>query len=231
MNQTEDASDREIDIFEFVDLIIKRKSIIIYSLVVSIIIGTLYSYFNIYKFPPLYEISMVIRLPYDDSLNHNVFNQLDGWFASGAYKAELKKLNNLNDAPIISTVVHQRAFAELNMNYSNAEKGKIILNSVLEVLTNSNFLKTHFKDSIEILETNRNSTKVQYELLLNKKKDIMERIDKYLNSIDYNRNIIKKRHNMASIHIIVCGMALIHNSALSPLVKKSRGRKRAPPNI
>tara|TARA_B100000315_G_C14582527_1_gene591273 strand:+ start:2175 stop:3167 length:993 start_codon:yes stop_codon:yes gene_type:complete len=185
MNETGNTP-KEIDIFEFIELIIKRKYLIIVSLIVSIIMGSLYSYLIIYSKPEKYLIRMVIHLSHDQNLNQNLFNQVNGWFYSGAYKEKIKKIHRLNIAPEIETRMHQKAFVELKMHYSDAAKGKKILKSILEVFAGSEFLKKHLGDSKDKIIGTRRSAEINYKKLKDELGMIKEKINGYSEKINNN---------------------------------------------
>ena len=146
MTNLNNRQEGEFDLFDLIEILKKRKYLVISIFMISIIAASIYNYWFVFKTPSEYSISTVIRLPNEQHINQNLFNQLDGWFASGAYKSALKEKHAISNIPRIETKVHNLIFAQLRLVYTDAEKGKQILKDVLEILRESEMLKKFFGD-------------------------------------------------------------------------------------
>ena len=192
MTNINNRQEGELDLFDLIEILKKRKYLVISIFMISIFAGSIYNYWFVYKIPSEYSISIAVHLPHEEHINNKFFNQLDGWFASGAYKSALKEKHAMLNIPRINTKVHNPAFAQIRMVYPSAEKGKQILKDVLEILRESLMLKEFYgdlenstKQGIKSNEDRLNEFKFEF----NKNKILIEKLQfkKQSNKVNIER--------------------------------------------
>ena len=182
----------DIDFFDSLNILSERKYLIIIILSIFLLVSLLYGYIFILRVPPNYSIKTVIHFPNEDHLNQKIFNKFNGWFESGAYKTALMEKYPLLTPPKIDTHIHQRAFAEIGMNYPDIEKGKRLLIDVLEILKASNLMKRYLNKTKETLNRSLQSLTHQMNDLTNQIEKSRAKISDYMKDIRYTLQIISK---------------------------------------
>ena len=163
MTENNNQINKEIDLFELIEIVFKRKYLIISIIMISVLTVSFYVYLLRPDVPKRYSINMVLR--YIDlkvigqskqlgQLNGNlskfrdkIINDTVFWFNSWSYKADLQEKLGLVDLPDV-TCERKGGFLNLNMTYPVTEDGKRMLTEVFEIFLSSDIFK-HYQDGIE----------------------------------------------------------------------------------
>ena len=160
-NQIE--SNEEIDIFEFFDIITKKKILVISFCLAAMLSAGFYCFLLRPEVSPLYSIKMELRCPDrtdmlptadgDPNKIPNLATLASSWFSAGAYLGAIQEQFHLSKVPGIQSerASNKLKLLNLHMTYPDVDEGKRILMAVRDLLKSSQTLQsvlTKEKDAI-----------------------------------------------------------------------------------
>jgi hypothetical protein len=149
----QNRSGEEIDIFYLLDIIIKKKVLVISSFLAAILSAGFYCYLLRPDVVPLYYLKMEIRCPDrtdmlpapdgDPNKIPNLSTLASSWFSAGAYLGAIQEQFHLTKAPEIrfGSASNKLKLLNLGMTYTDVGEGKRILIAVRELLKSSQTLQ------------------------------------------------------------------------------------------
>lgn len=151
MNDKLKLGSEEIDIFEFIEILFKRKYIILFFFAASILFGVIYSYFFMHEEPNKYSIHMVLKTDAGDNVMvmSNLHSDVQNWFQSGTYKGILKEESKSSNIPDIIPKSRGSYLLELRIIHPDLVEGKRILKRAREIMINSESCKKSVNKAIE----------------------------------------------------------------------------------
>jgi len=151
--------DDDIDLFDAIEIILKRKILLISIIVVSILLSSVYVYIFVDEKPRTYSIStgfnvrtFAIHNSIDSlkDMNEVLQKSIDAfkvkvgyWFLNDFYKADVQEKMGLQDIPKVK-VNPRGLFVDLKMRYPIVETGKKIIKVVMDSIVNSDITKEVF---------------------------------------------------------------------------------------
>ncbi len=193
-----EAQPKELDLFEFVDMLLRRKYLILSMIFAALIAASVYCYFLRPKAAKRYSIQMRFRCidvtVRDPSDTFRDLNQLLGamksqfmgdtirWFENRMYKANLQQKRGGGYLPDIQ-VERKGDFFKMKMDSRDPETGKQILEDVFTIFINSglfinlkNDMNRLCQDTLEkrriALENSRSRIGIRKDLLADYRMEI-----------------------------------------------------------
>ena len=154
MMEKSDIPNYELDLFDFIDILLKRKYLVLSIFGAVALIATIYCFGLRGEIPAVYKIQMVVRCPgktdvvsYDPDKPKqkiNIGNKVASLIRSGAVKGKLQKQLKLETVPEINVEIASNALPvlTLRLNHHDKEEGKKILNEVNKFLQSDQIIQS-----------------------------------------------------------------------------------------
>ena len=209
MNENKDILEEEIDLKRYIEVLIKRKKIIISAFLIIVIPTAIFSFFA----PRIYEISTIIEPPKDSQGEYLDTPQNIVEIIKEAYTHKIAKDLNLKTLfPLNVTQPRNTTLVKISLKVkeSNLKEGKDVLNTIYQFLTqNYKQTVTYKKDIIskkiagykEIIQILNEAIKEKREKLnqLEKRKVFLEKeienVSKNMKNLLAQKEKILKKHN------------------------------------
>lgn len=162
MAQTRKNNLEDLDFFDFIEIIFKKKYTIFIFIILSISFGYLYVSKIRSRISHEYLIQTTIVAPSHDSIQSTdcddriksfaLAEYIEGWFRDGIYKGSLEELSELSNLPDIQTKrLNKPGVLQLNMKYNDREEGKKILIHICKKMQISEYLNNILKNQKELI--------------------------------------------------------------------------------
>jgi len=209
MNENKDILEEEIDLKRYIEVLIKRKKIVILVFLIVVILTAIFSFL----FPKIYEVSAIIEPPKDSQGEYLDTPQNIVEIIKEAYTHKIAKDLNLKTLFPLNVIQPKNTTLvkiSLKVKESNLKEGKNILNKIYQFLIENYKQKIAYKKDIiskkiagykEIIQILNEAIKEKREKLnqLEKRKVFLEKeienVSKNIKDLLAQRDKILKEHD------------------------------------
>ena len=180
MTEEKNIPKYELDLFDFIDILLKRKYMVLAMLGAAVMIAAIYCFGIRADLPAIYKIQTGFRYPdkndlvsYEPDNTHqkiNFFLKVKSLIDSGIFKGKLQEHFTLDAVPDISvdSAGYSVPVLTLTLNHPDVKKGKQILKAVVKQLQSNQVIQDLIKREIEVITADINKYKIENDILKNK---------------------------------------------------------------
>lgn len=179
-----------IDLFDLLEIILKRKYLVICFVIIAVLGASFYSYVILPKGPQGYSVQAVAA----PTISGLTLDKVTAWFSSGVYKAALQEQHKGSSIPDIASSVTGNKRLKLRMTSSNASEGRQMMGEVVKILNESSFVGEMKKEFFERQKAKEEAVKAK------------EEAEKDLKALDYETKLklldLDQRSNLKELEIL-----------------------------
>ena len=193
MMENKDSPNYELDLFDFIDILLKRKYLVLSIFGAVALIAAIYCFVLRSENPAVYDIQMVVRCPgktdvvsYDPAnpiQKINIGNKVASLIKSGAVKGKLQKQFKLETVPEINVDIasNELPVLTLRLNHHDEEEGKKIINEVNKFLQSDQIIQSILNKENKLIFADIKEYRIKNNVL---GKKILQ-LEADINSINY----------------------------------------------
>ena len=199
MMEKKDIPNYELDLFDFIDILLKRKYLVLSIFGAVALIAAIYCFGLRGENPAVYEIQMVVRCPdKSDVVSYETDSptkkidiglKVASLIKSGVIKGKLQKHFKLETVPEINVGIASYALPvlTLRLNHHDAEEGKKILNKVNKFLQSDQIIQSILNKENRLISADINEYKIKNKILDQKILQLEANINNINNLLKTNR--------------------------------------------
>ena len=207
MTQKQNIPNLELDLFDFIDILLKRKYVVLMIFGATVMIAVIYCFGLRAEPPAIYEIQMGIRCPDKaDIISYepdnpkqkiNIAQKVKSLIEGGMFKGNLQKSLRLETVPDIQIEIHSIPALKIILKHHSEDDGKKILKHIFNLLHSDPIIQTILSKERKLIANEIEKYNVENDILEHKIVQLKEGI---------KRNDNMQRINQEKLDIFLMNM-------------------------
>ena len=195
MIEKENQPKYEIDLFDFIDILIKRKFIIISFFGVAIIFAVIYCFILRGEIPTIFDLLIGVRYPDQSEVvsyepdnpkqKINIGLKLKSLIEGGILNGKLQDALSVETIPRIKVEMPKYSLPvlRLTLRHHNENDGKKILKTVVDLIQHDQIIQDILKKERKLLSAEINKLSIENNI-------IQQKIDQLKEAINNNKRLV-----------------------------------------